>query len=69
MAAQAPLLPRKRRNRDEATSLKDRLSECAQTTLETTIRQRAHEIYLQRDGQHGSELDDWLQAEKEILAT
>jgi hypothetical protein len=31
------------------------------------IRQRAHELYLQR--QFGGELADWLQAEREILST
>ena len=35
-------------------------------TLEERIRARAHEIYLERNGQDGSELDDWLQAEAEI---
>jgi hypothetical protein len=34
--------------------------------LEEQIRQRAHEIYLQRSGQHGSALDDWLKAEAEL---
>jgi len=30
------------------------------------IRQRAYEIYLSRGGAPGSELDDWLQAEREL---
>jgi hypothetical protein len=30
------------------------------------IRRRAYEIYLERDGQPGCELDDWLQAEREL---
>jgi hypothetical protein len=30
------------------------------------IRRRAYEIYLARDGQPGGELDDWLQAEREL---
>ena len=34
--------------------------------LEELIRQRAHAIYLQRGGQDGSELDDWLQAEEDL---
>ncbi len=34
--------------------------------LEERIRRRAHEIYLSR-GSQGSELDDWLQAEREVL--
>ncbi|HWC96167.1 MAG TPA: DUF2934 domain-containing protein [Candidatus Sulfopaludibacter sp.] len=35
-------------------------------SLEERIRVRAHEIYLQRAGQEGSEIDDWLRAEMEI---
>jgi hypothetical protein len=30
------------------------------------IRRRAYEIYLERDGFGGNELDDWLQAEAEL---
>ena len=30
------------------------------------VRNRAYEIYLQRGERSGHELDDWLQAEKEI---
>jgi hypothetical protein len=30
------------------------------------IRRRAFEIYLEREGQGGNELDDWLQAEAEL---
>ena len=34
--------------------------------LEERVRRRAHELYVQRGNQSGSEIDDWLQAEKEI---
>jgi hypothetical protein len=34
--------------------------------LEERIRRRAYEIYVKRGNQSGSDLDDWLQAEKEI---
>ena len=30
------------------------------------IRRRAYEIYLERSKQPGRELDDWLQAEREL---
>jgi len=30
------------------------------------IRRRAYEIYLERDGVGGDEVDDWLQAEAEL---
>ena len=35
-------------------------------SLEERIRVRAHEIYLQRNGAAGDEVEDWLQAESEI---
>ena len=35
--------------------------------LEERIRRRAYELYVDRGNQSGSELDDWLQAEEEIL--
>ena len=38
-----------------------------ETEVEGRIRQRAHEIYLQRSGTDGSAMEDWLQAEREIL--
>jgi hypothetical protein len=34
--------------------------------LEECIRRRAYELYVQRGNQSGSQLDDWLQAEREI---
>jgi hypothetical protein len=30
------------------------------------IRQRAFEIHVKRGGIHGCDLDDWLQAEREL---
>lgn len=35
--------------------------------LEEQIRRRAYEIYILRGNESGAELDDWLQAEREIL--
>jgi hypothetical protein len=54
VAGRAPVLPKK--------------SNPNPLPAEERIRQRAHEMYLQRDGRDGSELDDWLQAEAEIQA-
>ena len=36
------------------------------STGEQEIRDRAYEIYLQRGAQPGDELEDWLQAEREL---
>ena len=35
--------------------------------LEERVRQRAYELYVLRGNESGSEVDDWLQAEQEIL--
>lgn len=35
--------------------------------LEERIRRRAYELYVERGNQSGSDLDDWLQAEDELL--
>jgi hypothetical protein len=35
--------------------------------LDERIRQRAHEIWLHNGGPPGTELIDWLEAEKELL--
>jgi hypothetical protein len=36
------------------------------STREQEIRNRAYEIYLERGAQPGNELEDWLQAEREL---
>jgi hypothetical protein len=33
----------------------------------TEIRRRAFEIHIERGGIHGCDLDDWMQAERELL--
>jgi len=37
-------------------------------SMEEQIAQRAHGLWLQRGGEHGSDLTDWLQAERELEA-
>jgi len=37
--------------------------------LQQEIRRRAYEIYLERGTTPGSEVEDWLQAEAELLDT
>jgi len=37
------------------------------SALRERIRQRAYEIYQQRGNRPGSPLDDWLQAEAEVI--
>lgn len=36
-------------------------------TLAERIQNKAYEIYQKRGGEHGSDMDDWLQAEKEVM--
>jgi hypothetical protein len=55
MAARAPVAPQKK----PAKTI----------PLEEQIRQRAHELYLQRGCEDGKDVEDWLQAEAEIRET
>jgi hypothetical protein len=32
------------------------------------VQQRAYEIHMERGGAHGQDIDDWLQAERELQA-
>lgn len=36
--------------------------------LQARIATRAHELYVNRGGGHGYALNDWIQAEREILS-
>jgi len=38
------------------------------TDVETKIRQRAYELYEQRGYTPGSDQEDWLRAEREVLS-
>jgi hypothetical protein len=37
------------------------------SSLEEQIQRRAYELYVERGNQSGSELEDWLQAEEEVV--
>ena len=54
-----------RTQRKKAAQEKEELLD---STREQEIRNRAYEIYLQRGGQSGDEVDDWLQAERELTS-
>ena len=43
-------------------------SESQDLAIEDQIRRRAYELYVYRGNASGSEQDDWLQAEQELLA-
>ena len=52
----------------EAVSTPDTIPQVQRENLtrDEEIRFRAYEIYLERGEQEGNDLDDWLQAEREI---
>ena len=50
----------------EATSTLAETGEVGNSARDEEIRCRAYEIYLERGEQPGRELDDWLQAEREV---
>jgi Protein of unknown function (DUF2934) len=57
--------------RNESTDAEVRHAEARELPVENSaldeeIRCRAYEIYLERGQQPGAELEDWLQAEREL---
>jgi len=38
-------------------------------SFDERVRRRAHQLFLERGGEPGSALDDWLKAEREIRAS
>ena len=59
---------RKRISEIRATSTRVETGEVSvvNSTRDEEIRRRAYEIYLERGEQPGCDLDDWLQAEREL---
>ena len=42
------------------------LTDATANVTQHDIARRAYDLYLARDHQHGHDLDDWLQAEREL---
>jgi hypothetical protein len=59
---------RKRISEIQATSIQAETGEVSvgKSARDERIRRRAYEIYRERGEQPGRELDDWLQAEREL---
>ena len=53
-------------NGEKIEQVSDEMSNDEQ--VRTRISLRAYEIYLSRSGEPGSAMEDWLQAEGEVLA-
>jgi hypothetical protein len=68
MAAWAPIIPTRNKGGPVPKEEQIRQQILESLPLEEQLSRRAHEIYLERGGQDGSDLDEWLQAEAEILA-
>jgi Protein of unknown function (DUF2934) len=68
MAARASIIPK--RNKGGPVPKEEQIRKQLQESLplEEQLSRRAHEIYLERGGQDGSDLEDWIQAEAEIAA-
>ena len=54
---------RSRSDRSKPSMVKDRLK----TSVPSTgVARRAYELFLERGGDHGRDVDDWLKAEREL---
>ena len=53
--------------RTEKSSSESQPQTASGTPTHEEIELRAHEIYIERGGAHGQDVDDWLQAERELV--
>ena len=51
-----------------ALAAQDGRASARKNPIAADIELRAYQIYLQRGAAHGNDLDDWLQAERQVLA-
>jgi hypothetical protein len=56
------------RTNGNGSSTKSKTPSAKKLSPQEKIAQRAYEIYLQRNGAPGNPLEDWVRAEREILA-
>jgi hypothetical protein len=52
-----------------SAAIEEKESESQDLAVDTLVRRRACELYVARGNASGCELEDWLQAEQEILAS
>ncbi len=59
-----------RRRTDQSTDVRSPRAGAGipQAALHQEIARRAFELFLARGGVHGHDLDDWFQAEREVIA-
>ena len=50
----------------EASVGEERAEGAGNSVLEAEIRRRAYQLYVERGEEHGRDLDDWLQAKREV---
>jgi hypothetical protein len=55
--------------REQLNQLRKAPSDLQEIDVQEQVRRRAYEIFQQRGMEPGSELEDWLQAEAEVLDT
>ena len=53
---------------EAASSPETKMPSASETDLNAEIRRRAYELYQERGGTPGHEDEDWLLAEREVLA-
>ena len=59
----------RRKAADAVTAATDRAPKAAARTVTVTtddIARHAYDLYLARGGEHGHDVDDWVQAEREL---
>ena len=61
-------MPTAKKTKQTARPSPDRRRRAPKLPTENDIAQRAYQLFVERGGEHGRDLDDWLLAKRELLS-
>ena len=61
-------MPEMKKTKQRARPSPDRRQRAPKLPTENDIATRAYQLFIERGGEHGRDLDDWLLAKRELLS-
>ena len=61
-------MPTAKKTKQTARPARDRRQRAPKLATENDIAKRAYQLFVERGGEHGRDLDDWLLAKRELVS-
>ena len=62
-------MPETKKTKQATRPATDRRQRAPKLPTENDIATRAYQLFVERGGEHGRDLDDWLSAKRELLSS